>query len=61
VNYVLRGLQVPAGAHKISFRFEPQDYLTGRRLTTIFQILLLVLIAAAIFFEWRNRKQAAVA
>lgn len=56
VNYVLRGLQVPAGAHKIVFRFEPQDYLLGRKLTTVFQIVLLFLIAAAIFFEWRNRK-----
>lgn len=57
VNYVLRGLQVPAGAHKIVFRFEPQDYLLGRKLTTIFQIVLLLLIAAAIFFEWRNSKK----
>jgi hypothetical protein len=57
VNYVLRGLQVPAGAHKIVFKFEPQDYLLGRKLTMIFQIVLLLLIAAAIFFEWRNSKK----
>lgn len=56
VNYVLRGLQVPAGAHKITFKFEPQDYFLGRKLTTIFTIALLLLFAAAIFFEWRNRK-----
>jgi uncharacterized membrane protein YfhO len=61
VNYVLRGLQVPAGAHKITFRFEPQDYLLGRQLTTIFQIILLALIAAAIFFEWRNNRKTAIA
>ncbi len=54
VNYVLRGLQLPAGVHKIQFRFEPQDYYLGRKLTTIFTVLLLILIAAAIFFEWRN-------
>ena len=57
VNYVLRGLQVPAGTHKIEFKFEPPDYLLGRKLTTIFQVLLLLLVAAAIFFEWRNSKK----
>jgi uncharacterized membrane protein YfhO len=57
VNYVLRGLQVPAGNHKIVFKFEPQDYFLGRKLTTIFTIALLLLIVAAIFFEWRNRKK----
>jgi uncharacterized membrane protein YfhO len=57
VNYVLRGLQVPAGSHKIVFKYEPQDFYTGKKLTTIFTIALLLLVAAAIFFEWRNWKQ----
>ena len=57
VNYVLRGLQVPAGQHKIVFKFEPQDYLFGRTMTNIFTIALLLLIAAAIFFEWRNHRK----
>lgn len=57
VNYVLRGLQVPAGAHRIVFKYEPQDFYTGKKLTTIFTIALLLLIAAAIFFEWRNWKK----
>jgi uncharacterized membrane protein YfhO len=59
VNYVLRGLQVPAGSHKIIFKFEPDDYFLGRKLTTVFTIALLLLFAAAIFFEWRNRRIAA--
>ena len=61
VNYVLRGVQIPAGAHKIVFKFEPQDYFRGRQLTTIFTIALLLLIAAAIFFEWRNRNKGQTA
>ncbi len=55
-NYVLRGLSVPAGAHEIIFRFEPQGYFTGKTLTTIFSILMLLLLAAGIYMDWRRRK-----
>ncbi|NTS42205.1 YfhO family protein [Flavisolibacter sp. BT320] len=57
VNYVLRGLQIPAGTHQISFRFEPQGYYTGRTLTAVFQYLLLAIIAFAIFMEWRTSRK----
>lgn len=61
VNYVLRGLQVPAGQHKIRFEFKPQDYFLGRKLTTIFTVALLLLFAAAIFFEWRSYRHKTTA
>jgi len=56
VNYVLRGISIPAGTHKIRFSFEPESYLTGRKLTTIFSFLLVAVIVGGIFFEWKNRK-----
>lgn len=55
-NYVLRGLAVPAGQHKIEFRFEPQSYIMGHRITGISQILLLAFFAIGIFMESRRRK-----
>ncbi|RYZ23519.1 MAG: hypothetical protein EOO16_04630 [Chitinophagaceae bacterium] len=55
VNYVLRGLPLSAGAHKIEFRFEPAAYAKGRSVTSIFSILLGVLLLAGIFMEWRAR------
>ncbi|RYY39882.1 MAG: hypothetical protein EOO08_08280 [Chitinophagaceae bacterium] len=55
VNYVLRGLPLPAGAHKIEFRFEPQGFYRGRSITTICQVLLGLLLVAGIFLEWRAR------
>jgi uncharacterized membrane protein YfhO len=61
VNYVLRGLAVPAGKHDIKFEFKPQGYYKGKRLTSIFSIVLLLILAIGIFMEWRNRNQTALA
>ncbi len=48
VNYVLRGLALAPGKYNIEFKFEPQDYLTGHRLTGIFSLILGLLILAGI-------------
>jgi uncharacterized membrane protein YfhO len=58
-NYILRGLAVPAGQHKIEFRFEPKSYTMGHSITGISQILLLLFFAIGIFMEYRKRKNAA--
>lgn len=56
-NYVLRGLAVPAGKHTIEFKFEPQGYYKGRKLTTMATIALFALLAIAVVMEWRNRNK----
>lgn len=58
-NYVLRGLAIPAGKHDIRFEFKPDSYTKGKKYTTIFQSLLIILLLASIFMEWRNRKAKA--
>jgi Predicted membrane protein len=62
VNYVLRGLAVPAGTHDIEFRFEPQGYYTGQKITLVATLLMLLVLIAGIFMEWKiNRRHPGTA
>lgn len=58
-NYALRGLSVPAGQHTIAFKFEPASYLKGRKITSIFSMLLVALVVAGIGMEWWKGRKAA--
>jgi hypothetical protein len=51
VDYVLRGLQIPAGKHTIEFTFEPQVVKTGSTISLLSTIGMLLLIIGGIYFE----------
>ena len=56
VNYVLRGLQIPAGKHTIEFKFEPEVVKTGGMIALISSVLMLGVIGLGIFY-WRKKTQ----
>jgi hypothetical protein len=56
VNYLLRGMKIPAGKHEVSFRFEPANYFLGEKIAGISSILLLLLVAGNLFMAWRKNK-----
>ncbi|MBR5117577.1 MAG: YfhO family protein [Muribaculaceae bacterium] len=64
VNYVLRGLQVPAGDHTIVFTFDPQEVHKTETVakTSVYLILLLVLGALGwgIYSGLRRKKEEEV-
>jgi hypothetical protein len=39
-NFVLRCMKIPAGNHKIEFRFEPESYVQGEKISLIASVLL---------------------
>jgi hypothetical protein len=56
VNYVLRGLKIPAGDHKIEFVFHPNSHYTGSSISLAGSGILLELLAFELFRM--NRKKA---
>jgi uncharacterized membrane protein YfhO len=61
VDYVLRGMAIPAGSHTIEFRFEPRSYKVGMMLATWFNLAVYLLLMAGLVMEWRKRIPAKAA
>jgi len=56
VNYILRGLQVPPGNHTIEFKFEPKVIQTGSTIAMASSIILMLLLAIGLFFEFKKKE-----
>ena len=54
VNYVLRGLVVPAGDHTIKFEFKPASITSARQIAGIASILLWLSLVTMIAFAFKN-------
>lgn len=61
VDYVLRGMAVPAGKHTIVFRFEPKSFATGNAISTWSSLILYLLLIGAIVIEFRKKKKVQTA
>ncbi|GIJ95678.1 membrane protein [Capnocytophaga stomatis] len=56
VNYLLRGMPIPAGKHTIVFEFEPEVVTTGSTIALMGNILLVLLLLGGVFWEIKTRK-----
>ena len=58
-NYLLRGLVIPKGTHKIEFTFEPKVIETGSRIALASSIGFLLLVLGGLFYTIKQRKSNA--
>jgi len=54
-DYILRGMVVPAGKHKIEFKFMPESVTKGNTVDLIASILMVGLLGLAVFFEVKKK------
>lgn len=54
VNYLLRGLEIPAGEHEVVFTFAPSSYYSTKTPMVIFQYLIVLTLIAGVFFTYKE-------
>ncbi len=57
VNYVLRGLAIPAGNHEIVFEFKPASYYNSAKIAVISSAPIWLLLILAVFFSLRKKRE----
>jgi hypothetical protein len=55
-NYVLRSMIIPAGEHTVEFKFEPEIYYTGEKISLAGSILLLLFVIGGVVVDGRSTK-----
>lgn len=57
VNYVLRGLAIPPGKHKIDFKFEPKIFFISKTISQVagWIVFLMVIGGIVLFFRRKNK------
>lgn len=56
-NYLFRGIVIPAGKHKVEFRFYPEAYHTGKAISTGANIIIVLTLLAGIGGTYISRKK----
>jgi hypothetical protein len=54
VNFVLRGITVPAGVHQVEWTFEPAVWKTGNQISWTGSALMILLVLGGIFYDRKN-------
>jgi MFS family permease len=55
-DYILRALQIPAGKHVIEFKFEPQAFILGNKITMASNWGVLLIILGSIAWSFKKKE-----
>lgn len=59
-NYVLRAMRLPAGKHKIEFKFEPKAFFVGEKISLASMLLFFAMALGAIAYALKMKRKAAI-
>jgi uncharacterized membrane protein YfhO len=57
-NYVLRAMRLPAGKHKVEFKFEPKAFFIGEKISLASMLLFFALALGAIAWTLKTNRKA---
>lgn len=60
VNFLLRGMRLPAGKHQLEMRFEPRSFYLGETISRATSLLLIILTFGGLYFAFRGRELPSV-
>jgi hypothetical protein len=56
VDYLLRGMEIPAGKHKVEFKFEPTVYKTGNTISMIGSLIAILAVIAGFYLAGKKKE-----
>jgi hypothetical protein len=59
LDFLFRGVVVPTGTHRLEMKFDPPSFRTGKNISLVSNILLLVGLAYSGVDTWRKRRRTA--
>lgn len=58
-NYLLRGLEIPAGQHEVVFEFKPKSYYTGELISLICSLIIVLGVLYGLYVGLFKKKEDA--
>lgn len=59
-DFILRAMIIPAGEHKIEFKFQPKSFFVGSNISLAASLILIIVLVGAVVFPFFSKKGKAL-